>query len=148
FRVRARHGEFSPCRTKCLSDQAILVRERRGGGAGGDVQFVEDVGEVPIDRLLGEKELRRDRLVRFPRGHEKQDLELPRRESVRARRRRVIAGRLQPREIRRGAERSKDFSRGIRLETAAFLVAEGAAGLPDEDAYPRGEIGRPEAPPD
>src|SRR6266542_7140988 len=66
--------------------KAVLVRvcgERR---ARREAELAEDVAHMPSDRLLTDDQLRRDRAVRLSRRHERQDLELAWRESVRSRR--------------------------------------------------------------
>src|SRR5262245_10311466 len=52
-----------------------------GGGARRDAELVEDVRDVPVDRVLADGKLRADLLVAVSDGDEPQDLELALRET-------------------------------------------------------------------
>ena len=48
----------------------MLRRLGDSGGARGDIQFVQDVGDVPVDRVLAETERCRDLFVAQSLSHE------------------------------------------------------------------------------
>src|SRR4029450_2555034 len=84
-------GDFTHC--KCFSfrkhlrggvelDEAVLVRKGRGGGACTTFELGEDVAQVPVDRLLAESELARDRLVRPAARDQPKHLQLASRQPV------------------------------------------------------------------
>src|SRR5262245_29552144 len=74
------------------SHEVVLVREGRGGGPRGDVRLVENVADVPVDGLLAEEQLLRDRLVGLAGGDQAQDLKLAGGEPARGARRRGLVG--------------------------------------------------------
>ena len=62
------------------SEQSVLVRVRRCGGAAGHAELGEDVLEVPADGVAADDQLGRDLAVGPPPSDERQDLTLPGRE--------------------------------------------------------------------
>src|SRR3954464_1844492 len=66
----------SRCSTTYWLHQPVLIGVRRGGGAGGDVELAEDVGEVTGDGLLAEGEVCRDLRVAAAGGDEAEYLDL------------------------------------------------------------------------
>src|SRR5688572_26014851 len=116
------------------SEQLVLVAVGGGRGARGHVELGEDVADVPVHRLLAQRELCGDGLVGLARGDQAEHLQLARRESVR-----TVWGispgkRIDARDVRRGAEPRELRPRRGELELAFVAVFERAAGKPDEDA--------------
>src|SRR5215470_6904918 len=120
---------FSPF---AFSKQLVRVSEGCRSRPRRDVELVEDVREVAVDRLLAQVELRGDRLVRLARGDEEEDLELARCEAMRPRDRGAGRERVEALEVGRRAELFEDRLRAVDPEAGAVLVAECAAGEPRE----------------
>ncbi len=94
------------------------------------MQLREDVADVAVDRPRAQHELLGDRLVRAARGHEPQDLELPRAQAVR--RRNSTLQPVESPELVRRPQRLVGASGGGELEGGGVLVAERGAGTADE----------------
>ena len=94
------------------------VGEGRGRGARGDVELGEDIAHVPVDRLLAQGQLAGDGLVRLAGGDQAQDLQA-RAVSAHASADRtgLLRQRVDPGEIRRGAELLEHGPGRIDLET-------------------------------
>src|SRR5687767_725971 len=94
-------------------NQAVLVGVCRGRRARRNVELREDVAHVPVDRLLAQEQLFRDRLVGLAAGDEAQHLELARRQTMRPRRRTLLGDRVQAREFRRGSQALEHFPSSV-----------------------------------
>ena len=62
------------------SEQLVPVGEGRGSRAGVNVDLREDVAHMPIDRLLAQEQLFRDRAIGLPAREQAQHVELSWRE--------------------------------------------------------------------
>jgi len=110
----------------------VLEGKSAGRGARGDIQLGEDVLQVAGDRVLADRQLRRDLAVAAAGGDQAQDLELALAEAVAigavSRRKQQ---RFDPGEVARRTERGEGVARGFQLELRRVLVAERAAGATD-----------------
>ena len=92
--------------------------------------------------MLADNERRGDLAVRLAGGDEPQHLELARRQPVLALRRR-----LEPHEIRLGAEPLEDLPRCVVLQGCRLVVSEQVAGVSDQHACPCDLVGSVERTP-
>src|SRR5439155_16560574 len=64
------------------SDEVVLEGERACGGSRRDAELGEDVLHMTGDRVLADHQRRRDLLVALARGHQSENLQLTRRQTV------------------------------------------------------------------
>src|SRR5262249_7158022 len=93
-------GRFRPL---LASDEVVLERERAGFGPRGHTELGEDVLQVPAHGVLADYKLLGDLSIASSRRDQTQDLELPRRQSVRVGASGRRLGRLEPDEVQGGA---------------------------------------------
>ena len=101
-----------------MSEQLVVVGVGGGGGPRRNVELVEDVAHVPVDRPLAQEQLGRDGLVGLAGGDQAKHLKLARREPMWCDRRCALAERVEPSKVRRGSQPFKDGSGGVELELA------------------------------
>src|SRR5687768_16563226 len=93
---------ISPMTWREESDELVFVGVGRRGSPGGDVQFGENVADVPVDRFLAHAQFGGDGLVGFARRDQAEHLLFVRRQPMGAPRRCTLAERVDPGEVRRG----------------------------------------------
>src|SRR5215207_9633402 len=71
-----RHGLFRPSDRGTGLEKSALCGLGNGGGARGDVELVQSVGDVTVDGVLTESEHGRGLFVAQPLRHESENLEL------------------------------------------------------------------------
>ena len=131
-------GRERTCQPHVVDDsrgaqEVVLGGISRRLGARADAQLVKDAADVPVHRSLADEQLQGDRPVGSSRGDEPQDLELASAQSEVLRRSWLgCQHRVDPVQVRAGAELRENLMRRLELELRAFVVAERPAGLGDE----------------
>src|SRR5215207_6959574 len=76
-----RHGLFRPSDRGTGLEKSALCGLGDGGGARGDVELVQSVGDMTVNRVLAESEPGRGLFVAQPLRHESENLELTSRQA-------------------------------------------------------------------
>src|SRR6188472_2998026 len=112
------------CRAE--SDELALEGVRRGGGPRRDTELRVDVADVPVDGSLAQDEGLGDGAVGGTGGNQAEHLELARTEQV-------VAAR-EAGQVRHRAEGLEDRPSGVHLAIGGLTVAQGPAGLGEQNA--------------
>ena len=113
----------------------------------GHPELGEDVAHVPVHRPLAQDQLGGDGPVGPAGGDQAQDLDLPRGQPTRRPGPAPPGQRLQPGQVGGGAEPLEGPAGGVQLHRRRVLVAEGAAGQPDQHPGPGRLVRRLQLPP-
>ena len=117
-----------------MSDEVVLERERARCRSRRNAELGEDVLHVPRNRVLADHEHCGDLPVALAGRDQPQHLQLTRRQAMCGPGCAFSRERVHTRKVGSRAEQFEHTSRGLQLERKRVLVAELAAGLPDEHA--------------